>query len=173
VAGKTNDGAGRSGQGGERETHPSVEVARRILAMRRLRDRLLGDFFAEPSWDILLDLYVQTHEGRTVTVSQLSLATGAPPTTALRWINTMAEAGLLARRQDETDGRRVLVSLSERGEEAMRLLLASVLAAAEAPLAGSGAAERKPDETNSLRSRCETSPSSSTPSSTHDPETAS
>jgi DNA-binding MarR family transcriptional regulator len=152
---------------------PSVKIARRILAMRRLRDRLLGDFFAEPSWDILLDLYVQSHEGRIVTVSQLSLATGAPPTTALRWINTMAEAGLLARRQDETDGRRVLVSLSERGEEAMRLLLASVIAATEAPLPGTDGPERKLDGAQSLRLRCETSPSSSTPSSTHDPETAS
>ena len=55
-----------------------------VVNGRPVRDRLLGDFFSEPSWDILLDLYVQTHEGRTVTVSQLSLATGAPPTTALR-----------------------------------------------------------------------------------------
>jgi DNA-binding MarR family transcriptional regulator len=173
VTGGTNGGAIRSGTDGEKPADPSVEVARRILAMRRLRDRLLGDFFAEPSWDILLDLYVQTHEGRTVTVSQLSLATGAPPTTALRWINTMAESGLLTRRQDLTDGRRVLVSLSERGEEAMRLLLASIISTIEGPLAETAATERKPTEAGSLRTRCETSPSSSTPSSTHDPETAS
>ncbi|HEY0312193.1 MAG TPA: winged helix DNA-binding protein [Allosphingosinicella sp.] len=169
---KNSMGAAVSGdaQSGE---HSSIEVARRILAMRRLRDRLLGDFFSEPSWDILLDLYVQTHEGRTVTVSQLSLATGAPPTTALRWINTMAEAGLLSRRSDEADGRRVLVSLSERGEEAMRLLLASVLSAIETPINGRAMTARKPARAKSLRSRCETSPSSSTRSSTHGPETAS
>jgi DNA-binding MarR family transcriptional regulator len=173
VKDRMDGGAAGSGEGGERQIDPSVETARRILAMRRLRDRLLGDFFAEPSWDILLDLYVQTHEGKIVTVSQLSLATGAPPTTALRWINTMAEAGLLARRQDAADGRRVIVSLSDRGEEAMRLLLASVLSAIETPFDGADRVARKPTRARSLRARCETSPSSSTPSSTRDPETAS
>jgi DNA-binding MarR family transcriptional regulator len=151
----------------------SIEIARCILAMRRLRDRLLGEFFSEPAWDILLDLYVQTHEGKIVTVSQLSLSTGAPPTTALRWINTMAETGLLARRSDEADGRRVVVSLSDRGEENMRLLLASVLSAIERPRAQTPMDGGKPAAAKPLRSRCETSPSSSTPSSTHDPETAS
>jgi DNA-binding MarR family transcriptional regulator len=112
----------------------SIDLARRILAMRRLRDRLLGAFFAEPAWDILLELYVQTHEDRTVTVSQLSLSTGAPPTTALRWINTMAREGLLVRRSDDADARRVIVSLSREGEESMRLLLASVLSELETPM---------------------------------------
>jgi DNA-binding MarR family transcriptional regulator len=95
--------------------------------MRRLRDRLLGDFFAEPAWDILLELYAQTHEGKIVTVSQLSLSTGSAPTTALRWINTMAKSGLLDRSTDVADARRVVVTLSERGEESIRLLLASLL----------------------------------------------
>jgi DNA-binding MarR family transcriptional regulator len=120
----------------ERAPDISVALARRALAMRRQRERVLGEFFAEPAWDILLDLYVQSHEGRTVTVSQLSLSTGAPPTTALRWINTMAEAGLLVRRPDEEDARRVLVSLTERGEDAMRDLLASVIPELETPLTG-------------------------------------
>jgi DNA-binding MarR family transcriptional regulator len=157
----------------ERAPDPSVALARRILAMRRLRDRLLGDFFAEPAWDILLDLYVQTHEGKTVTVSQLSLATGSPPTTALRWINTMARAGLLSRRSDRVDARRVLVTLSPRGEEGMRLLLASVQSEIGTPIADPPGGPRKPGRAKSLRTRCETSPNSSTPSSTRDPETAS
>jgi DNA-binding MarR family transcriptional regulator len=155
----------------ERTPDLSIALARRILGMRRLRDRLLGEFFAEPAWDILLDLYVQSREGKTVTVSQLSLATGSPATTALRWINTMARAGLLSRRTDETDARRVVVTLSAKGEEAMRLLLASVLNELETPLAATPA--RKPPRARSLRTRCETSPSSSTPSSTQGPETAS
>lgn len=167
---KTNSGAARIV---EAPDDSSVALARRILAMRRLRDRLLGEFFAEPAWDILLELYVQTHEGKVVTVSQLSLSTGSPPTTALRWINTMAKSGLLDRRNDEADARRVLVRLSEGGEESMRLLLASVLSEFEPTLAGTRANGGKPARARSLRERCETSPSSSTPSSTHGPETAS
>ncbi|MBV9931560.1 MAG: winged helix DNA-binding protein [Alphaproteobacteria bacterium] len=151
----------------------SVDLARRILAMRRLRDRLLGEFFAEPAWDILLDLYVQSHGGKVVTVSQLSLSTGAPATTALRWINKMAQEGLLTRRSDELDGRRVIVTLSARGEEAMHLLLASVLSELETPLGTRTGLDGSRSAAQSLRSRCETSPSSSTRSSTHDPETAS
>jgi hypothetical protein len=90
----------------------------------------------------------------------------------------MAETGLLVRRSDAADGRRVLVSLSDRGEQNMRLLLASVLSAIETPLNGAAAGGRKQAGgkqvgAKPLRSRCETSPSSSTASSTHDPETAS
>jgi DNA-binding MarR family transcriptional regulator len=151
----------------------SIDLARRILGMRRLRDRLLGAFFAEPAWDILLELYVQTHEGRIVTVSQLSLSTGAPPTTALRWINTMAKEGLLVRRTDEADARRVIVSLSAQGEEAMRLLLASVLSDLDTPIGDRTGLDGSRGAAQSLRSRCETSPSSSTPSSTQGRETAS
>jgi DNA-binding MarR family transcriptional regulator len=151
----------------------SIDLARRILAMRRLRDRLLGAFFAEPAWDILLELYVQSHAGRTVTVSQLSLSTGAPATTALRWINTMAKEGLLARRSDDADARRVIVSLTADGEASMRLLLASVLSEIETPMGARPALDGSPEAGQSLRSRCETSPSSSTRSSTQGPATAS
>jgi DNA-binding MarR family transcriptional regulator len=152
----------------------TVALARRILAMRRLRDRMLGAFFAEPAWDLLLELYVETHQGQTVTVSQLSLATQSPPTTALRWINTLAKAGLMVRRTDADDARRVLVTLTPRGEEGVRALLESVVAELETPLGGNGAAAaRKPARAKSLRPRCETSPSSSTPSSTQGPATAS
>lgn len=124
--------------------HQAIDLARRILAMRRLRDRLLGAFFSEPAWDILLELYVQTHEDRTVTVSQLSLSTGAPPTTALRWINTMAREGLLVRRSDDADARRVIVSLSPEGEKSMGLLLASVLSELETPMGERAALDGSP-----------------------------
>ena len=110
---------GRAAVAAPAEQARSIELARRILAMRRLRDRLLGSFFSEPSWDILLELYVQTHEGKTVTVSQLSLSTGAPPTTALRWIKRLTDEGIFVRTADPRDGRRVFIDLSERAAEAI------------------------------------------------------
>jgi DNA-binding MarR family transcriptional regulator len=156
----------------EQGADPSVALARRILAMRRRRDRLLGDFFAEPAWDILLTVYAEAHEGRNVTVSGLSVATGAPATTALRWINAMARAGLVGRGSDPTDARRVLVTLTPKGGKAIRRLLAS-LGSGPQPAADTPSTKaRKPARTRSLRERCETSPSSSTPSSTRDPATA-
>jgi DNA-binding MarR family transcriptional regulator len=173
VKAKAKSAAAGNGAAAAGAEDASIELARRILSTRRLRDRLLGQFFAEPAWDILLDLYVQTHAARIVTVSQLSLSTGAPPTTALRWINTMAREGLLVRRSDETDGRRVVVALSAKGEEAMRLLLASVVAEIGVPPAQEERLDGSRGAAQSLRSRCETSPSCSTPSSTRGPETAS
>jgi hypothetical protein len=37
-----------------------------------------------------------------------------PPTTALRWIGQMTEAGLLERVEDETDRRRAFIALTDK-----------------------------------------------------------
>jgi DNA-binding MarR family transcriptional regulator len=42
-----------------------------------------------------------------------------PPTTALRWIAQMTEAGLLVRVEDESDRRRAFIDLSDKAAEAM------------------------------------------------------
>lgn len=87
---------------------------REIIKLRRIRDQLLGaDLFADPGWDILLDLFAAQDEGREVSVSSLCIAAAVPPTTALRWIGNMTEAGYLVRRQDPHDARRVYIELSE------------------------------------------------------------
>ena len=86
---------------------------REIIKLRRLRDRFFkNDLFADPAWDILLDLKVAAQEGQEVSVSSLCIAAAVPPTTALRWITAMTEDGMLVRRQDPTDARRVFIELS-------------------------------------------------------------
>jgi DNA-binding MarR family transcriptional regulator len=42
-----------------------------------------------------------------------------PPTTALRWIRQLTEAGLLERVEDETDRRRAFIALADRAADAM------------------------------------------------------
>lgn len=87
---------------------------REIIKLRRLRERMLGeDLFADPGWDILLDLFAAQEEGQQVSVSSLCIAASVPPTTALRWITNMTEAGYLVRRQDPHDARRVYIELAE------------------------------------------------------------
>ena len=87
---------------------------REIIKRRRMRERLLGeDLFADPGWDILLDLFAAQEEEQQVSVSSLCIAAAVPPTTALRWITNMTEAGYLVRRQDPHDARRVYIELSE------------------------------------------------------------
>ena len=86
---------------------------REIIKLRRLRDSFFQpDLFADPAWDILLDLKAAAQEGQQVSVSSLCIAAAVPPTTALRWITAMAQSGMLVRRQDPADARRVFIELS-------------------------------------------------------------
>jgi predicted transcriptional regulator len=64
--------------------------------------------FADPAWDMLLDLLQAEIAQHRVPVSSLCIAAAVPATTALRWIKTMTDVGLFKRRADPHDGRRCL-----------------------------------------------------------------
>jgi hypothetical protein len=106
---------------------PAGEVAidaaevRRAIRSRRLRDGFFeAGLFADPAWDVLLDLFAAELEGGTVSVSSLCIAAAVAPTTALRWIGRMTQDGLLERRADPADRRRAFMVLTERSRTAMR-----------------------------------------------------
>jgi len=87
---------------------------RNIVATRQLRDRFLpADIFADPAWDILLDLTIARIDGKQIAVSSLCIAANVPTTTALRWIKNLITLGLLVRRPDTEDYRRSYVEISE------------------------------------------------------------
>jgi DNA-binding MarR family transcriptional regulator len=87
---------------------------RAMLRLRRQRDYLFaGDLFADPAWDMMLDLMAAKIERLKVAVSSLCIAAAVPPTTALRWIRTLTDLGIFVRVSDPTDGRRVFIELSE------------------------------------------------------------
>jgi len=97
-----------------------AETIRRTIRARRLRERFFdAASFADPAWDMLLDLMAARLEGREVAVSSLCIAAAVPPTTALRWIRSMTEAGLFVRLADPADGRRVYIELSEEAARGM------------------------------------------------------
>lgn len=97
-----------------------LAFARESYAIRRRRDRHLpGDLFGEPTWDILLDLYVATRENRPVPTTSACIGANVPPTTALRWLRILEARGLVEREEDNRDGRRTFVRLSARGLAAM------------------------------------------------------
>ena len=92
----------------------TAKSIRDLIKMRRLRDSFFeAELFADPAWDILLDLMAARLETRTVSVSSLCIAAAVPPTTALRWITAMTESGMLQRQQDPDDARRVFIVLSD------------------------------------------------------------
>jgi hypothetical protein len=93
---------------------------RRLLKVRRDRDRYFpAEIFADPGWDMLLDLMAAQMEQRDVPVSSLCIAAAVPTTTALRWIRSLTEAGLFVRRMDPADARRTYISLSPDAAAAM------------------------------------------------------
>ena len=115
----------RAPSGGE---HPGMDAGavRAIIRARRMREQFLGpDLFADPAWDILLDLYAARLEEQRVAVSSLCIAAAVPATTALRWIKTLTEIGLLVRTADPHDGRRVYIELSQTAADGLDAYFAS------------------------------------------------
>jgi hypothetical protein len=99
---------------------PDPRLVRRIIRQRQLRARFFdGELFADPAWDMLLDLTAARAEHARVSVTSLCIASGVPPTTALRWIGQLIEAGLFARVEDEADRRRAFITLTDRAADAM------------------------------------------------------
>lgn len=101
-----------------------VQIAKRLYEVRQMRDEVLGEaLFSEPSWDILLDLFISDHEGRQLSVSAVCIGARAPSATALRYLTMLQDAGLVERTRDERDGRRSHVQLTSSGRRRMGLLL--------------------------------------------------
>ena len=97
-----------------------ARFARETIRRRRKRDdHFPPGLFADPGWDILLDLYAAHYEGEAVSVSSLCIAAAVPQTTALRWITTMTNDGWLVRWEDAGDRRRAYLKLSEKAKNRM------------------------------------------------------
>ncbi len=98
----------------------SADEVRGLIKARRLRDQYFdSELFADPAWDMLLDLMAARLEGTKVAVSSLCIAASVPPTTALRWIKTMTEEQIFLRKADEQDGRRIFIELSDEATAGM------------------------------------------------------
>ena len=98
-----------------------AETVRAVIRARRLRARYFAEeLFADPAWDMLLDLLQAEIAQLRVPVSSLCIAAAVPATTALRWLKTMTSKGMFVRRADPHDGRRVFVELAPQASQALR-----------------------------------------------------
>jgi DNA-binding MarR family transcriptional regulator len=99
----------------------SAETVRNVIRARRLRARYFAEeLFADPAWDMLLDLLQAEIAQLRVPVSSLCIAAAVPARTALRWLKTLVSQGLFIRRPDPHDGRRVYVELAPETSQALR-----------------------------------------------------
>ncbi|WP_066556701.1 MarR family transcriptional regulator [Croceicoccus bisphenolivorans] len=95
--------------------HPRYELAKKFLELRTARACYFdNNLFGEPAWDMLLDLYVSRHDQRAVSATSLCIASGAPQTTALRYVNLLTDAKLIVSRKSDHDGRVRIIELSEK-----------------------------------------------------------
>ncbi|NLR72564.1 winged helix-turn-helix transcriptional regulator [Novosphingobium sp. ERN07] len=116
------------------ERTPSAEqliaMAKAKISARRRRQELFpGIQVADPAWDLLLELYVNSVEGRQISVTGLGLGANVPGATVLRWLSLFQEAGLIVREPDSLDRRRIWVRLTALGVDRV----AKGIAASEIP----------------------------------------
>lgn len=105
----------------------SPAIIHEILVARRARSRFFSEgLFADPAWDILLDLLKSRLSHCRVSVTSVCVASNVPPTTALRWIRLLENEGLVRRRADPFDGRRFYIELTEQGDASLTQYFASV-----------------------------------------------
>ena len=96
-----------------------------LIRSRNLRGQFFSKgLFADPAWDMILDLYVSEIIRIRVSVSSLCIASNVPASTALRWMNVLESEGLVSRSPDAHDRRRYFVSLTKMGLGAMNGYLA-------------------------------------------------
>ena len=109
---------------GPDEARADAAFIRTMIRARRLRTHYFrADLFADPAWDMLLDLMAARLEGKKVAVSSLCIAAAVPPTTALRWIGVLTDGDLVVRVADPEDGRRVHVEVADATARALRVWL--------------------------------------------------
>ena len=105
---------------GPRPPLPDPRLVRKIIRQRQARGQFFNArLFSDPAWDMMLDLAAAHAEHKRVSVTSLCIASGVPPTTALRWINQLVQEGIFNRIEDSTDRRRAFIRLSDQAAEAM------------------------------------------------------
>jgi predicted transcriptional regulator len=104
-----------------------LDTARALYRERRLRARYFaGSLFAEPTWDMLLDLFIADRERRRVTVKSVCIGSNVPTTTAMRHLRWLHEQGLVERLNHPRDARSTHVRLTEKAITAMEAYLTEI-----------------------------------------------
>jgi DNA-binding MarR family transcriptional regulator len=119
-----------------RQRTSAITAAKAIRANCLEREKELSFLpSANPGWRILIELYIAEGDEKPLSVSDIWHISGIPNATTLRWLNLLAEHGLLVRKPDTNDRRRQWLGLTEYGfatvERIMYHLFSQIIDAGE------------------------------------------
>ena len=78
------------------ENDPSASLAAAMLEFRRTRSSILPpELFAEPAWDLLLELFIADAEGRRLTARQVCIRAGIAPSVMSHWLKHLSQSGFV------------------------------------------------------------------------------
>src|SRR3546814_9919382 len=103
-----------------------ARLCQAVYRSRRARPRYMaaaGDLFADPIWDMMLDLYIASQRGQLTTVTNACVAADVPQTPGLRYIETLTAPGLAVRYSHLKDKRKLGPELTPEGKAAVAALL--------------------------------------------------
>lgn len=122
-----------------------IALAGWIFMARRMRADIFGaELFAEPGWDILLDLYAAHARGCRVQITSLAPMSGVPSSTARRWARKLIALDLVVQERDPRDHRLTFLKLSATGLGLMSRYFATLLDRAQPPRASMANAQELP-----------------------------
>lgn len=111
-------------RGGPVDRSNLVSLAKKIKEVRAARSLVFApELFGEPAWDLLLALYIAEGDQFRLKVTAASNISNVPETTALRWLSSLHELGLLEYKLNPTDARSRYVALSDAGVAMMDQML--------------------------------------------------
>ncbi len=103
-----------------------ARLSQAAYRLRRARPKFAsaaGDLFADPIWDMMLDLYVASQRGIRTTVTNACIAADVPQTTGLRYIEKLTARGFVVRYSHLKDKRMLGIELTPAGMQAMEDIL--------------------------------------------------
>ncbi|QDP20424.1 hypothetical protein [Sphingomonas xanthus] len=112
-------------------SHPDTTVlglAKKLKGIRAIRNQAYpADLFGEPAWDMLLALYIGRCEQYRMKITALTMESHVPPTTALRWIDTLIERNYARKVPNPRDARSTFVEMTDEAFDQMTDTLKAIL----------------------------------------------
>ncbi|CAN5363635.1 hypothetical protein BH09PSE3_BH09PSE3_14330 [soil metagenome] len=97
-----------------------AKMAERIYRSRRDRERIFNEkIFADPAWDLLLDLFVRSARNEQVSISSACHAASVPEATALRYLKVLTEKKYVERISHPNDKRSTTLKMTPLGSSLM------------------------------------------------------